>query len=90
MGSLCKVAIRAMVAVGMLFLFAELAQAHVWHVPSACPTIQDGIDSAVVGGVVEVSCGTYYELGIVMKSGITLRSETHNDDCVTIDARVQA
>jgi parallel beta-helix repeat protein len=36
---------------------------------------------------VVVGCGVYYEHGISMKSGVTLRSETGDPACVTIDAQ---
>lgn len=63
------------------------ASARVWLVPSEAPTIQAGIDSASVGDIIEISCGTYYEYDIALKSGITLRSATEQPDCVTVDAQ---
>lgn len=60
--------------------------ARTWLVPIDAPTIQAGIDSAVAGEIVEVACGTYYEHNIVMKSGVTLRSESGDYQCVTVDA----
>jgi predicted outer membrane repeat protein len=51
-------------------------------VPGDYATIQAAIDAAVVGDVVEVACGTYAVPEIIMKSGITLRSETGEPECV--------
>jgi len=78
--------INAVLAVLVLFL-PSVATSATWHVPSECPTIAAGIDSATYGDTVLVACGTYYEHSLFMKSGLCLRSETGQPDCVTIDAQ---
>jgi predicted outer membrane repeat protein len=57
------------------------------HVPADAPSIQAAVNMAQMCDTVEVACGTYLESNIVLKSGITLRSETRMADCVTIDAQ---
>jgi len=88
----------------VLLAFPSQASSRTWHVPSEAPTIQAGVDSAGYGDIVEVACGTYSDcttiaydawhpdtriVCIEMKSGITLRSETGNPACVTVDALEQ-
>jgi hypothetical protein len=72
-----------------VFLCASFpACARTWHVPDEVATIQAGMNSAAAGDTVLVACGTYYEHDISWTtSGITLRSETGEPDCVTVDAQ---
>lgn len=69
-----------------LLVLGSPATARTWHVPAEAPTIAAGLDSAIVGDVVEIACGTYHEHGVALKAGVTLRSQTGEPDCVTIDA----
>ena len=55
-------------------------------VPLGRPSIQSAIDAASAGDTVSVTCGTYYEYDLIMKEGVTLRSETGDTSCVTVDA----
>ncbi len=77
----------ACLAVLICALAAAGASARTWIVPEDALTIQAGIDSAAAGDTVLVTCGVYEEFGLVMKSGICLRSETGSSDCATIDAQ---
>ena len=87
-------------AICLLFLPTILLATTI-HVPADQPTIQAGIDATSAGDTVLVSCGIYtwesegtgFEIPewgwslIGLRSGITLLSETGEEDCVTIDAQ---
>ncbi len=62
------------------------ARANTILVPDEYATIQGGIAAASPGDTVQVACGTYVESIINLVSDITLRSETGDPSCVTIDA----
>lgn len=70
-------------------LYVSPATAMTWHVPGDATTIKGGITLASSGDTVLVACGTYYEYDIRMKSGVCLRSQTGEANCVTIDAQQQ-
>ncbi len=61
------------------------AAARTWQVPADAPTVAAAIDSAASGDVIEISGGTYPESGLVLKSGLTIRSADPQGG-VTIDA----
>ena len=69
-------------------LVATPSLARTWYITpdgtGDAPTVQAGIDSAAVGDVVELACGTYYETDVRLVSGIVLRSSTGESDCATI------
>lgn len=69
-----------------LFWPASEAAADTILVPEEYATIQGGITAASPGDTVQIACGEYLESTINLVSGITLRSETGDPACVTIDA----
>ena len=78
----------------VLTIISGKADARIWHIQpdgtGDAPTIDAAIDSSVAGDVIELACGIYHEEGLVIKSGITIRSETGQPDCVTIEGRQPA
>ncbi len=78
---------HAILCILTLSLLVVPAYGTIWHVPADTPTIQSGLDLAQPGDTVIVACGAYYEHNLLMTSGVTLRSETGEADCVVIDAQ---
>lgn len=79
----------AHLALGLLLFFAcspPSAGALTRHVPANFPTIAAGLAAAVPGDTVLVACGTYFETGLVLKSGVTLRGAS-GAGCTTIDGQ---
>lgn len=75
---------------------AAAASGETWYVPDDFLFINQAVEYASPGDTVIVRCGTYHNCThlspdsllncVIMKSGIYLRSETREPDCVTIDA----
>ncbi len=65
----------------------------VWHIrpdgSGDAPTIAAGLDSAQAGDTVLIACGTYHEYNLRMKEGVTVRGQTGEPECVTIDAELR-
>jgi hypothetical protein len=81
---------HAMIPALLVALTATLpSEAAVWNVPAAVPTITGAAALAADGDTILVACGTYLEHDIALLTGVTLRSETGQPDCVTIDAQGQ-
>ncbi len=69
-----------------ILLLAGDSLATTVQVPGDQPTIAAGLAAASPGDTVLVACGTYDEWSLEMSSGVLLRGETGDPDCVIIDA----
>jgi hypothetical protein len=51
------------------------------------PTIASALAAATAGDWVELACGTYYEHGLSVPDGVSIRGETGQASCAIIDAQ---
>lgn len=70
----------------LLVAATGVAGAATISVPGDQPSIVAGMAAAVAGDTVLVDCGVYAEHDIMLKSGVTLLSETGGAYCAVIDA----
>ncbi len=79
---------KSFISFVFLLFLATNSLARTWIVPADAPTIQAGIDSAVVGDTVLVRRGTYFEYGIELTPGVNLVGEYPDQpENVVIDGR---
>ena len=69
-----------------LVLIATGGWAGVVRVPADAASIGQALAGAQPGDTILVACGTYAEGNLSVPSGVTVRSEDGDPDCVTIDA----
>jgi hypothetical protein len=77
---------RLVSALPLVLAPASTAPAAVIHVPADQPTIGAAVAAASAGDEIVVACGTYLEHDIPIHLDLTVRGETGDPDCVTVDA----
>jgi len=70
----------------LLLVAAGPSAARTIAVPDDAATIGGAMEIARAGDIILVSCGTYLEHDIVVRSGVSIWSGTLQPDCVVIDA----
>jgi hypothetical protein len=68
-------------------LLSVPAAARTWSVPGEMPTVAGAVAAAAAGDTVLIGCGTYYERGIILKGGLTIRGATGDPACAVIDGQ---
>ncbi len=76
----CSPCVYAGAGCGQVGALGEGCTGRTWVVPDDAPTIAAAIDSAASCDTVYVTAGTYFEQGLVMKSGLTLRGQLVDPD----------
>ena len=71
----------------VLLCLGSPIMAETFNVPADVASIGAALDMAQAGDLVLVACGFYFEHDLVMKSGVTLASNTAGAYCATIDAQ---
>jgi len=79
--------ISTMIAFTIILTAISPAIARTIGVPGDAATISGAMAMANRGDIILVSCGTYHERNIQMKSGVSLWSGTLQADCAVIDAQ---
>ncbi len=77
---------RLPILIGLMLALTGPVRSATLPVPGTYPTIAAALAAAVSGDTVSVACGRYLEHGLAMASGVVLRSEHGDPDCVAIDA----
>ena len=79
----------AFISAAASFALCTEGSAATLHVPAEYPTIASALAIAASGDSVVIGCGTYFESYLQLPSGVTIRSESDDPNCVTIDAQSQ-
>lgn len=79
-----------LVVPALVCVLPSVGSGRTWHVnpdgSGDAPTIQVALDGAAPGDTVALACGTYHEHDIRLATGVTLRGESGDPSCVTLDA----
>lgn len=73
----------------LLMMGISTVQATTWTVPSDVATIGEALEMAAEGDTLQLSCGTFFEHDLVLKSGMVLKGSGSDPSCVVIDAQGQ-
>jgi len=76
---------RQLIAAFAILALALPATAGTLRVPEDHATILEALSAAASGDAVEIACGTWFESGLSIPSGVELRSATGDPGCVTLD-----
>ena len=76
---------RLALAFSLVVVLAGTALSDIIRVPTDQPTIALALSIAMPGDIVEVEPGVYYESGLSVPAGVTLRGATGDPNCVVID-----
>ncbi len=73
------------IVLGLSSFLYGVAHAADLHVPSQYPSIAAALAASAFDDHIVLACGTYHEHLLILRSGVTLRSESGDPACVTLD-----